>query len=663
MKKQKISECYSNQKGVTLTVLVVTIIVLIILSGIAVLSVVGENGIINRAQIAAQKQKHKSVEEKICSDIVYDKGEGKVDFSATIVNINKNKSNYELAIKSITPSVITDNTNQIVIEFEDGYKISINSNGNVTVDYKSDSDEVIADEDLIYMKNEYENKSVEDILLSFEPIIMKNELVTYVAFTNDGKIIVKYNDKYFAASLGFDEDSDDEMPYISLIENYVYIADKNDYFLIEVNGNDAIIIGLTEYGREDLSTNKSVLIPTTITGTDEKQYTVTKLGDGAFRDNTDLQSIEFASGIQLDEIGSNVFNGCTNLSRITVPRTVEILGFDAFRESGIKGIEFENGSLLKMIDDQAFLYCQSLTEPITIPKNVKSIGFDAFYGSGITKIEFESGSLLETIDDQAFIDCKNLSATITIPKNVKRIGWGCFQDSSIPGLAFENGCVLEEIGTQTFNNCTSLTGTVRIPKNVKKIGWGAFQQTAITGLEFESGSLLEEIGIQAFNGCTNLTGILIIPKNVKVIEDNCFYENKITGLQFESGSKLETIKSQAFLDCTNLTGKLTIPKSVKVLEANVFRNNKLTEFEIESGSQLEKIESQILCECEYLSGTIVIPETIQVIEQGAFNFPLESTVIIKINKTKTEIENIEGFPWWTNHTILDKDGQQVYPNN
>ena len=44
-----------NNKGITLIALVVTIVVLLILAGITITAVIGDNGLINRAKTAAEK--------------------------------------------------------------------------------------------------------------------------------------------------------------------------------------------------------------------------------------------------------------------------------------------------------------------------------------------------------------------------------------------------------------------------------------------------------------------------------------------------------------------------------------------------------------------------------------------------------------------------------
>ena len=58
-----------KQKGITLIALVITIIVLLILAGVSINLVIGENGILKQAQNAIIKHKQKSAEEKIEMEI------------------------------------------------------------------------------------------------------------------------------------------------------------------------------------------------------------------------------------------------------------------------------------------------------------------------------------------------------------------------------------------------------------------------------------------------------------------------------------------------------------------------------------------------------------------------------------------------------------------
>ena len=67
MKKRKTKEkggkMKRRNKGITLIALVITIIVLLILAGIAITTLAGDNGIVNKASTASEETKKKEYEE------------------------------------------------------------------------------------------------------------------------------------------------------------------------------------------------------------------------------------------------------------------------------------------------------------------------------------------------------------------------------------------------------------------------------------------------------------------------------------------------------------------------------------------------------------------------------------------------------------------------
>ena len=58
-------ETFKRQNGITLIALVITIIVLLILAGVSIAMLTGENGILNQAQEAKEQTEFKSAEEKV----------------------------------------------------------------------------------------------------------------------------------------------------------------------------------------------------------------------------------------------------------------------------------------------------------------------------------------------------------------------------------------------------------------------------------------------------------------------------------------------------------------------------------------------------------------------------------------------------------------------
>ena len=71
----------------------------------------------------------------------------------------------------------------------------------------------------------------------------------------------------------------------------------------------------------------SVTIPSTVTYSG-KTYSVTAIGNGAFRECSGLTSVTIPNSIT--SIGYEAFYGCSGLTSVTIPNSVTSIGGDAF---------------------------------------------------------------------------------------------------------------------------------------------------------------------------------------------------------------------------------------------------------------------------------------------------------------------------------------------
>ena len=105
-----------NQKGITLVALVVTIIVIIILSGISINLLLGENGLIIKAQDAKKQQKIAEIKEKISLELA----------SAETDAIIRNESLEEEQLNDIVSKYGTlQDDKDTILTKDDNYKISL----------------------------------------------------------------------------------------------------------------------------------------------------------------------------------------------------------------------------------------------------------------------------------------------------------------------------------------------------------------------------------------------------------------------------------------------------------------------------------------------------------------------------------------------------------
>ena len=170
------------------------------------------------------------------------------------------------------------------------------------------------------------------------------------------------------------------------------IEQKNEEFVIE-NGILKRYIG----------TQSKVIIPDF----------VTKIGDGAFKDCSELKSITIQNGVT--SIGDSAFRGCNGLTNITIPNRVARIGYAAFEGcSGLTSITLPNS--VTSIGGSAFYSCSGLTS-ISIPNSVTSIKNSEFSRcSGLTSITIPNS--VTSIGDFVFSGCSSLKKAL-VPKETK----------------------------------------------------------------------------------------------------------------------------------------------------------------------------------------------------------------------------------------------------
>ncbi len=346
-----------------------------------------------------------------------------------------------------------------------------------------------------------------------------------------------------------------------------------------------------------------VEIPETI-DTGSKVYTVTAIGNSAFRNCEDLTEVIIPSTVT--SIGNRAFQNCSSLESINLPDGVTSIGTYAFYDcesleemiipdgvtlmdtytfqncTGLKTITLSKS--LEIIDNYAFQNCSSLEE-VTIPDKVTTIGTYAFYlCSNLEKLTL--GASVETIGGSAFYQCTSLQ-TLEIPDCVKSIGASAFNScSNLTEVKIGDG--VTSIGNSTFYRCSSLE-KLDIGASVETIGISAFYQcTSLQTLEIPD--CVKSIGSQAFQGCSSLTYVKIgdgctsiasgvfwnctslekvyIGSSVETIGGSAFYDCVLLS-DLEIGNSLVSMGNSAFYGCSSLT-KVTLPASVTSIGDNTF---------------------------------------------------------------------------------------------
>ena len=128
-------------------------------------------------------------------------------------------------------------------------------------------------------------------------------------------------------------------------------------------------------------------------------------------------------------IWENAFNGCINITSITLPDDLTSIG------------------------EGAFYGCSSLTS-ISLPDDLTTIGNNMFFGcSSLRSIILPES--VTSIGDHAFCICSSLTS-ISLPESVTSIGHNAFRFcSSLTSITLPEN--LTTIGDLEFGSCTSLT--------------------------------------------------------------------------------------------------------------------------------------------------------------------------------------------------------------
>ena len=121
------AKSFDKNKGITLIALVITIIVLLILAGVTIATLTGDNGILTRANDAKEETEEAGAKEKVQMEVA-----GSYDNNGNL-DMDKLKDNLKTNL-GLTDSDITDNGDGSITVTVDGYEVTVDSNGNVKIE-------------------------------------------------------------------------------------------------------------------------------------------------------------------------------------------------------------------------------------------------------------------------------------------------------------------------------------------------------------------------------------------------------------------------------------------------------------------------------------------------------------------------------------------------
>ena len=233
---------------------------------------------------------------------------------------------------------------------------------------------------------------------------------------------------------------------------------------------------------------------------------IEKIDDFTFYQCIALSEIAIPNTVE--SIGYSAFNKCSSLTSITIPLSVKTIDdYAFFKCTSLASLEFETESIYvegkggtQSIGERAFLGCTALTE-VALPNSLETLSNRAFYKcTGLKTLSF-SGDRLSEIEPYTFYGCTALE-TVTLPESLKKIGEFSFRNCvALTSINFVDG--LETLGRYSFYGCEALE-TINLPSSLTSFGDYVFRNC--NGLKsVVLPASLTTIGKHAFNGANNAT--------------------------------------------------------------------------------------------------------------------------------------------------------------
>lgn len=256
-----------------------------------------------------------------------------------------------------------------------------------------------------------------------------------------------------------------------------------------------------------------IVVPSSITW-GGKRYTVTSVGDNAFRGCTSLASITLPPSVT--SIGEYAFYDCENLTKVVLPSSIESIGGYAFSGATRNVKDLYTFALQPAYILASTLYTSLYSNAtLHVPYNSAALYKSADYWKNFTDIDelgyFEANGLYYSITSAANFTCEIVKSAVEYRGDVK-----------IPASVVYNGTtyMVTGIGEEAFSGSASVT-SVTIPESVTYIASKAFE--GCSGLSsITLPSKLVSLASSVFYGCTSMKSITTLAPEAPAINELSF---------------------------------------------------------------------------------------------------------------------------------------------
>lgn len=364
-----------NNQGITLIALVITIIVLLILAGVSIAMLTGQNGILTQAQNSKLVTTQAKVNEMTELAIGSLRTENLNDTSKITPQLVASQINKENNRTDVTASSTTFPSDMIFAD--EGMKSTVNID--LTVGKQNSNDNNNNNTSSLYPENIDESKIAPEELFDFEPIT-ESVATSKVASTDENANLPQKEAR------------------ITGIKTKYCTAEETNYKINYTGITDTLVIPYqVKIGEEMYKVTEVNLY---VKGIEHLEYIQPS-------NLPDIQNIIYPNTVKTLKItdGADVWN--KNIERVVLSKNITEIPENYF-SNGSKIKEIELPSNLEKIGKSSFFYCEAL-ESIMIPDNVKTIEKMAFYQcTTLSSITLPSN--IQNLEEAAFYWCTNLSS-------------------------------------------------------------------------------------------------------------------------------------------------------------------------------------------------------------------------------------------------------------
>ncbi len=670
-----------KENGITLIALVITIAVLLILAGITLFNIFGENGIIAKAKSVKYEAEKAEISDMlkvgvsgIRANALSEEKEEKyyyTDLNTFLISSKFNacdSNNITETQYIIWEYKLNEETNKVNIKISKNkgtgkiyeYEIDILT-GYIKIVGEDDSkkdDETEKTGKIIY-------KKLEDGQFENEPITEYTE-GTIVGFSIPVREGYEFEGWYQTETYEGERISRTTKEMTGNITLYAkWIKESNlGYFTYSNN----ILTGLTEEGKTAYDTDAEDMINLVIPKKSTEGIEITQINANIFKGYTKIKKVVI--GKNITSLGSALFSGCTGIEKLTIPISLDSGKPGAFSGcTGILAVYLTTGT------GEGVNYANYTS-------STDSYNRTPWYQSRGNEIQVTLEEGITKIGNYTFNECKGLKF-VELPESIIEIGINAFNNCTGMEGKINLGQNVTTIGNYAFNGCTGITGDLVIPTRVTTISDYIFTNTSIDSIVIHEN--VTQLGTGAFQGCKNITSITI-PISLDSGKPGAFsgctgitevyltkgtgegvnytnytsttdsynrtpwYQSRGNEIQVTLEEGITKIGNYTFNGCTGL--KLVgLPKSIIEIGINAFNNCTGMVGEINLGKNVTTIGAYAFNGCTGITGNLVIPEGVTIIENYAFTNTSIDSIVIHENVTKLGTGAFQGCKNITSITI------------